>query len=502
MKCGTWHRTFLLLALAGLAATLGCTETTTPVSTDNSSVSSGESTDVADPISEPLANNPLAETASTTQSSNDSSEPASTSPPSDSASDPAPESTPTAQGPAADSTPVSTTSSGNSEQWLRWGGPDVRMVAPDTGWSSGWQTQSPREIWRAEIGTGFSSFSVKDGRVFTMGRDGDQDLIVALSLSDGSQIWTQRLTVPLFDNLHEGGPGATPTLFGDKVITVSRDGQVLCMMQETGEIVWSANLSELTGIQPPEWGFTTSAWAGDWSGTGSDVALFEVGSLVALNTSDGSLRWKTDPATPGYGSPVVFERQGESLVATVNNDVLQICRLESGEVVASAPWESRFETAAVTPLFVGDECFLSSGYGAGCALYRFDGSQLEQVYANRAMSNHMNACVLIDNTLYGVDGNSDRSRLCRLVAMDWATGEELWAERGYGCGSVLGCGNRILVLSDEGVLAVVAAEREAYRELGRLQILEGRCWTVPVLVGQVLLARDAAGTVVALELPQ
>lgn len=404
---------------------------------------------------------------------------------------------------------VRSTNTWSKDSWLRWGGPDGRMVASDTssgsdstiGWSVDWEATPPRELWRKEISIGFSSFTVQDGRVFTMGRDGDQDLIVALDWESGDEIWSVRLDVPLFDNLHEGGPGATPTLFEDKLITVSRDGQTRCLSQADGTEIWRADLSELTGIEPPEWGFTTSPWVGQPAGSETRLALFEVGSLVALDANDGTLVWKTEPAQPGYGSPTVFDHGGQPYVASLNNERLIVCRLPGGEQVAATDWESRFRTAAASPLIQGDLCFLSSGYQAGCAQYRFDGSGLELLYDNRNMSNHMNPCVLIDGTLYGIDGNSDRSRLCRLVALDWETGEELWAERGYGCGSVVGCGDRLVVLSDEGLLAVVRAQRDRFEEVARLQILEGRCWTVPVLVGNRLLARTAAGTVVALELP-
>jgi len=86
--------------------------------------------------------------------------------------------------------------------------------------------------------------------------------------------------------------------------------------------------------------------------------------------------------------------------------------------------------------------------------------------------------------------------------MDWESGEEKWAHRGWGCGSVVGCGDRLLVLSDTGTLVVVRATGESYQELGQFPLLDGKCWTVPVLVGDRLYARNAAGSVVAVELPR
>jgi outer membrane protein assembly factor BamB len=37
----------------------------------------------------------------------------------------------------------------------------------------------------------------------------------------------------------------------------------------------------------------------------------------------------------------------------------------------------------------------------------------------------------------------------------------------------------LVVLSDAGELAVVAAQPDAYRQLSRASVIEGKCWSTP-----------------------
>lgn len=380
-------------------------------------------------------------------------------------------------------------------EWHRWGGPDGYMRAPAGAWDTQWESNPPKVLWRAEVGTGFSSFTLAKGRLFTMGRDGENDLIVALNAETGEELWRVVYPVPLFDNLHEGGPGATPVLVDEDLLTVSRNGAIKRLRQSDGTVVWEKNLVELTGIQPPEWGYTTSPLV--WNG----MAIYESGSIVALDALTGETRWMTESAAPGYGSPVHFQLGNRDLIASVNNAALMVVDGNSGQVVAQTPWETQYATTAATPTVVGKRLFVSTGYSTGCASFDLETQGLVERYRSTTMRNHMNACVLIDGLLYGVDGNSHAARTCRLVCMDWQTGEEKWSHRGWGCGSVVGCGDRLLVLSDTGTLVGVRATGESYQEFGQVSILEGKCWTVPIVLGNRLFARNAAGSVVSVELP-
>ena len=86
--------------------------------------------------------------------------------------------------------------------------------------------------------------------------------------------------------------------------------------------------------------------------------------------------------------------------------------------------------------------------------------------------------------------------------MDYKTGEVHWKQRGLGCGSLLAAKDTLIILSEDGNLVTAKASTEAYEEISRQQILEGRCWTVPLLAHGCIYARNAAGDLVSVQLPK
>lgn len=172
-----------------------------------------------------------------------------------------------------------------------------------------------------------------------------------------------------------------------------------------------------------------------------------------------------------------------------------------GSEVAQYPWETQFATTSTTPLVHEDTIFISSGYGRGCALLKWNGEKLEEVYDNKNMANHFNNSVLYEGHLYGISGNTHVARLGTIVCMEHATSEVKWSHRGYGVGSLLISSGKCLVLSDSGELVCCEASPEGYKELAKARILDGLCWTVPVLVSGRIYARNSRGDLVCVELP-
>ena len=79
-----------------------------------------------------------------------------------------------------------TSSSGGG--WPQWRGPDRNGISSEKVLSS-WPEEGPKVLWRAAVGTGFSSFSVSQDRVCTMGNANDQDTIWCLDATSGKPIW-------------------------------------------------------------------------------------------------------------------------------------------------------------------------------------------------------------------------------------------------------------------------------------------------------------------------
>ena len=75
----------------------------------------------------------------------------------------------------------------------------------------------PRELWRVQLGTGLSSVTVADGRVFSAGFKDGKEVLYSLSPANGRVLWTHSWPAKLGAYLFEGGPRATPTVWRARV---------------------------------------------------------------------------------------------------------------------------------------------------------------------------------------------------------------------------------------------------------------------------------------------
>ena len=95
-----------------------------------------------------------------------------------------------------------------------------------------------------EVGTGVSSVAVKGGRLYTMGNNGNTDVVFCLDAATGAEIWKHTYPQPLDARQFEGGPAGTPTVDGDKVYTLSHEGDLFCLAAASGKVLWSKNLQK------------------------------------------------------------------------------------------------------------------------------------------------------------------------------------------------------------------------------------------------------------------
>ncbi|MEZ6066553.1 MAG: PQQ-binding-like beta-propeller repeat protein [Planctomycetaceae bacterium] len=380
--------------------------------------------------------------------------------------------------------------------WPNWLGPNWDGVSSEGGWSTDWPAAGLPTIWTREVGIGFSAVTIADGRLYTMGHENGRETVWCLDVSTGETIWQHSYPGELVDNLHEGGPGATPTLHKDRLYTLGRAGQLHCYQAATGDLHWQRSLQSDLGVKLPEWGFTSSPRI-----LGGKL-LIEAGRLAAYDPQTGEPIWRTEPHLAGYGSVAPMDWNGQSLVTALDCEGLRVVELETGKPVAFAAWRSPFRTNSTTPIVVDDTIFISTGYGVGSALFKLEAGNLRQVYAQRDMKNHFNNSILHDSFLYGLDGNSNLGRIVQLTCIEHATGEVRWQQTGFGCGSLMIADGKLVILSEKGELVIAAASPEQLQILCRAQVLTGRCWTVPVLFAGRVFARNAQGRLVCVELPR
>lgn len=383
----------------------------------------------------------------------------------------------------------------HGEDWPNWRGPNHDRISKETDWD-------PEKIenrqWDAEVGIGFSSVSVSGGRLFTMGHngtkgDGGEETIYCLDAKTGKRVWTSSYGAKLLPNLHDGGPTSTPTVHGGKLYTLSKAGRLACSDAATGRRLWERNLLKESAMdEPAEWGFASSPLIV------GDKVVVEAAQTLAFDKVSGTPLWKSQRYRPAYGTPTAFQLKGRTLLATIKTDGLVVLDAENGKTLAFEEWQTRFSTNANTPIVRGDQIFISTGYERGCALYKFTGDALEQIYTSKNMSNHMSNCVLLGDQLYGFDGNTHTGRTRVLRCIDFATGDVRWTQSGLGIGAICAAGDRLIILGEKGELVIAEATPKQFTPLKRAQVSSGRHWNVPVLANGFLYLRNAAGKLVAI----
>jgi outer membrane protein assembly factor BamB len=377
--------------------------------------------------------------------------------------------------------------------WPNFRGPDYSGITTEKNWSADWPADGPKIAWTKDVGRGFGSFAAVGDRIYVAGNVGNTEHIHCLDAKTGKPIWQFKYPGKLVDNMHEGGPAATPTIHDGKLYMLGREGQVHCLNAATGAVLWKDDLRKLLKMDVPQWGFSSSAFIE------GDMVIYQAGATIAFNKNSGKVMWISKPHPAGYTTPQAVTINGKRMIASLSCFGLVMLDPATGNEIASTKWDTKYDTSAAAPIFVGDKVFLTAGYGKGCALFQFTGDSFRQLWANKDMSNHMNSSVLIDGTLYGVSGNSNESSRCQLVAMDYETGKVHWAQRGIGCGSVIAAGDKLITLTDKGTLQVVAAKPDGYQLITQAPVLDGKCWTHPILSHGRIYARTADGDMVCVD---
>lgn len=374
--------------------------------------------------------------------------------------------------------------------WPQWRGPHRDGIARDEAWSV---EPGGDPVWTAELGLGYSTVSIADGRLFTMGHDAadESDSVYCLDPRTGEENWKHTFDAPLMNMAHTGGTLSTPSIDGDTVHVIQRTGRYMGFRAATGEVLWDRDMKEEYGLEMPTWGFSAAPLILD------DQIVLNMGKVISLDRKGpfdkkGRERWITDNHGHAYSTPTLFEHDGKARLAVFCGDGLVILDAATGSELAKSEWETRYNVNAATPVVHEDRIFISSGYNKGCSMLRFDGESLETLWTNREMRNHMSGCVLFGERLYGFDETQ-----LRCLDLD---GNVCWTQRGLGKGALLLADGKILALSGRGELVVAEAGPEEYVELSRQKILDGgRQWTTPVLAGGFVYCRNSRGTLVCVD---
>jgi len=384
-----------------------------------------------------------------------------------------------------------------AKDWTRWRGPDLNGISTETGWLDKWPDDGPKLLWKAKVGTGFSSVSVADGKVYTLGNSGrgkgeEKDTVFCFNAATGKTIWSHDYEAKLDPKYYAGGPSGTPTVDDDRVYTLGKHGQLICFGAADGHVVWQKNIATETKGKRPTWGFASSPLV-----IGSTLVVNVGTHGTALDKKTGKILWSTGRDSASYSSIVPHIRSGRQELVMFAYNKLVAVDPKTGSTLWSYPWKTRHDTNAADPILIGDKVFISSGYDRGCTLLQVNGDKVTKLWENKNMRNHFNPCVLIDGHVYGFDGNTGRATL---KCIELATGKVQWEEKSFGgFGALQAIGKKLLIISNQGELIVAKANAGEFTEISRAQVTGPKCWTTPVLSNGRIYCRNSRGDLTCLD---
>jgi len=376
--------------------------------------------------------------------------------------------------------------------WPHWRGPERTGLSTESGWLDRWPAEGPKVAWRGQVGLGFSSFAVAQGRVFTLGHADGKDSVFCFDAESGRELWRHSYPAELGDKFFDGGTTGTPAVDGARVYALSRWGDTFCLQAADGKVVWSKNVQKDTGARVPDWGFSGSPLVQ------GDKLVLNVGEAgLALNKETGAILWQSGPKSAGYSTPLPLKRGADELIVLGSGQSYVAVAARDGKAAFRIRWLTQYGVNAADPVIAGDRLFLSTGYDKGAALFKLSGAEPEQLWKSKVLRTQLNGAVLYEGHLYGGDGDSDGRGPMKCVEL--ASGQEKWAHNGFGTGGLMIADGKLIALSARGEFFVAPATPSGFKPTARAQLLGGKCWTAPVLSDGRIFGRSSRGDVICLD---
>ncbi|MCP4248628.1 MAG: PQQ-binding-like beta-propeller repeat protein [bacterium] len=389
-----------------------------------------------------------------------------------------------------------------SAPWPQWGGVNGDFKTPATGLADSWPAGGPDKLWSRPLGEGFSAIVADGEKLYTMYRQGDDEIVVALKADSGKTAWEHRYRARPHDGQTEAygqGPNATPLLLSDRVITIGFTGLMHCLDVRTGKPVWSHDLVNEFGGTAHYYGYANSPI--EYNGTIITLVGGQRYGIVALKPADGTVAWKSKPYDVSYAAPILINVDGQDqLVFFSTNEVIGLDP-KNGAHLWSHLVVNFCRTNCTSAVWGPDNLLWAATKGVGgtrvLKLTQSDGrTQVEEVWMNRKIRvYHWNA-VRIGDRIYTSVGDAQKF----LSVIDVKTGKQLERQRGFGSTNSIYADGKLILLDEDGRLALAKALPDGIKVLSSVDLAgESVFWTPPTLVGRTLYVRDRS-RIMALDL--
>jgi hypothetical protein len=375
--------------------------------------------------------------------------------------------------------------------WPQWRGPNrdgsIGAVLP-----SRWP-EALKKRWEIPVGSGHASPIVSGNRVVVFAREDDQEIVRAIELASGKEIWRAAYPAPFTINsaawAHGAGPKSTPAIAGGRVFTFGIGGILSAFDLASGRLIWRIPAPAAL----PQYGTASSPLvdAGDDTRVIAHVGGHDNGALTSFEAATGKPRWRWTGDGPGYGSPIIATFGGIRQVIAQTQKFLVGLDASAGTLLWHVPFATDFDQNAFTPVVFRD-LLISGGIDQPLTAVRptLQGGKwiVEVVWTNPQTPMFMSSPVLIGETIYGL---TQRGR-GQFVAVDAASGKTLWNTQGREGenASILASPSWLLASTTDGTLVVARTSPQRYEEVRRYQIAESAFWAHPAITTGSIVVKD------------
>lgn len=392
------------------------------------------------------------------------------------------------------------------QSWNRWGGPDSNFTVEGVSLADEWPDNGPRLLWNKPLGEGYSSVVTSDGQLFTMFREDDSEVIVALNATSGETLWEHRYEASYSSAMRQYGPGphSTPLVTGKTVIAIGINLVIHALDIETGKVVWKHDLVKEYGAKVPFRGYAPSPvvcgdsviFATDMPPvTEANKVQTAVGNhaLASFRISDGKLLWTGMEGVTAYSSPVVVEMAGVQQVVLLMRKFVAAADPNNGKELWRHPVSEAHNVA--TPLCREDAVFVTAAYDSGGKIVSITKDEesgklaaSERWFSRKIRFDQGNA-IWIGNYLFATTGDSGPAFL---TCVDARTGEQVWRERGFRRATMVHADKKVILLQEDGTLQLLQLSPDGPTILAshKIEIERKPAWTPPTLIGSTLFIRN------------
>jgi outer membrane protein assembly factor BamB len=380
-------------------------------------------------------------------------------------------------------------------EWPGFRGPHRDGIVPGVRIKTDWSASPPVELWRRPVGPGWSSFAVGDGRVYTQEQRGEFEVVACYDERTGKPVWAHRDAARFWESNAGAGPRGTPTLHEGRVYTLGATGILNALDAGNGAVVWTHNAVSDTGAKVPGWGIASSPLV-----VNDHVIVAASGRLAAYDLATGAPRWRALNKGGSYSSPELLTIGGEEQIVFLNDPGVTSVAPADGKVLWQHAWEG-FKSLQPALTEDGGILIASGDMGGGMGVRRLsitrgpDGWTAAEAWTSTGLKPYFNDFVVHAGHAFGFDG-------AILACIDLQDGKRKWKGGRYGHGQLLLLPDQdlLLVLSEEGELALVAAVPGQFTEVARFKAMEDKTWNHPAVAGDILLVRNGQ-EMVAFRLP-